>query len=54
MIVTTPEFNRLAKAKFDARMKHEAKNIGSKNQIDTALDIVHKKEKKLKKFKSLI
>ena len=46
MIVTTAEFNRLAKTKFDARIKHEAKNIGSKNQVDTALDIVHKKEKK--------
>lgn len=54
MIVTTHEFNRLRKINFDARMKQEAKSLGSKNQVDTALDIVHKKEKKFKKIKSLL
>ena len=54
MIVTTHEFNRLRKINFDARMKQEAKSLGSKNQVDTALDIVHKKEKKLKKNQKFI
>ena len=54
MIVTTHEFNRLRKINFDARMKQEAKSLGSKNQVDTALDIVHKKEKILKKNQKFI
>ena len=44
--ITTPEFSRLTKISFDARMKEAAKNLASKSQIDNDLDIAKKKNKK--------
>ena len=44
--ITTPEFNRLTKISFDARMKEAAKTLASKSQIDNSFDISDENEKR--------
>ena len=50
--ITRPEFNRLTKINFNARMKQEAKSLASTGQVDTALDIADKSREKLKKLQT--
>ena len=39
--ITTPEFNRLTKINFDARMKEVTKNLANKSHADAALEMFH-------------
>ena len=49
--ITTPEFNRLTKLNFNARMEEEVESLASKGQVDTALDIADtNRGKNFKKF----
>ena len=50
--ITTPEFIRLTKVNFDARMKQELKGIASKSQLDAALDMANKNREKIKKLQT--
>ena len=47
------KFTRLTKINL-ARMTEASKNLATKNQVETALDLRYKKEKKLKNFKCLV
>lgn len=49
----TQKFTRLTKINL-ARMTEASKNLATKNQVETALDLRYKKEKKLKNFKCLV
>ena len=51
--MTTPEFYRLAKMSFDARIKKVAKSLANKSQVNNALDITDKNREKMKNFKRL-
>ena len=51
-LITTPEFNRLTKIRFDAR-KVAAKLFASRSHVDNVLDIADKKREKIQKFKRL-
>ena len=44
-LITTPEFNRLTKIRFDAR-KVAAKLFASRSHVDNVLDIADKKREK--------
>ena len=44
--ITIPEFNRLMKKHFDARMKQPTKSPASKYQVDATLDTADKSRKK--------
>ena len=44
--ITTQEFNRLTKIRFDAKMKEAAKILASKSKVDHALDKKIKIERK--------
>ena len=48
--ITAPEFNRLAKISFNARIKKAVKNLVSKTQEDNTLNITDKNREKVKKF----
>ena len=48
--MTTPEFNRLAKISFNARIKKAVKNLVSKTQEDNTLNITDENREKVKKF----
>ena len=52
--IIIPEFDRLMKIHFDARMKQPTKRLASKSQVDTALDTADKNRKNKKNFKHLI
>ena len=41
----TPEFNRLSKISFDARIKKAVKILASKSQANDALDIASRQER---------
>ena len=47
-LCTTSEFKRLAKIRFDARVKQEGKSLASKSQVDNALDKADKNREKIK------
>ena len=49
---TTSELNRLAKIRFDARIKREMKRLSSKCQVDAALDKADNRREKIKKFQT--
>ena len=51
--ITTPEFNRITKIIFDARMKQEAKSLTRKSQVDTARDIADKNREKNRKASTI-
>ena len=50
--MTTPEFHKLTKTNFEARMKEATKSLANKTQVDAALDMAlrNRKKKKLKNF----
>ena len=50
--ITTPQFNRLVKIRFDARMKEAAKNLASYSQVNNALDIAEKNGENIKNLKT--
>ena len=54
--ITTPEFNRLTKISFDARMTEARKSLQVKvktvSQKDTALDVADKNREKVKKLQT--
>ena len=52
--ITTPQFNRLTKTNFDARMKGATKSLVTKTQADTALEMADKNKEKKTFFKRLI
>ena len=52
--ITFPEFNRLTKNYFDAIIKETTKPLGSKCQIDAAIDIADKNRENIKNFKGFI
>ena len=43
--IVTPEFNRLSKISFDARIKEAVKILASKSQTNDALDIASRQER---------
>ena len=47
--ITTPEFNRLTKVNFDARMEEAVKNLATKSEIKNALEFWGQKHRKNKK-----
>ena len=49
----TQKFTRLTKINL-ARMTEASTNLATKNQVETALDLRYKKEKKFKNFKCLV
>ena len=51
--ITTPEFDRLSKIRFDARMKEAAKDLAIYSQVNNALDIAGKNGEKIKKTKGV-
>ena len=50
----SPEFNRLTKISFDARIKEATKSLVSKSQVDNALDIADKNREKVKKNSGVV
>ena len=50
---TTPEFNKLRKIGFDARMKEATKSLAIKSRVDNALVKADEKRKSTKSFRRL-
>ena len=50
--ITSPEFNKIKKIFFDARMKEAAESLLSKIQVDTVLDLADKSREKWNKFQT--
>ena len=46
----TPEFNRLTKKDFYAKMKQKVKSLLSKSQVDNAIDIADKNKEKINHY----
>ena len=44
--MTTPEFHKLTKTNFEARMKEATKSLPNKTQVDAALDMALRNRKK--------
>ena len=54
--MTTPEFHKLTKTNFEARMKEATKSLANKTQVDAALDMAlrNRKKKKTEKLHGLV
>ena len=48
--ITTPEYNRLTRISFEARINEAAKILASKSQVDNALNIADKNREKIEKL----